>query len=50
LPKEALISAIKRNDEVIIPDGNTKILVDDIVTIIGKSNDVKKVKSKLSIK
>ena len=50
LPKEALISAIKRNDEIIIPDGNTKILVDDLVTIIGKSNDVKKVKNKLSIK
>ena len=45
LPKEALISAIKRNDEVIIPDGNTKILVDDIVTIIGKKNDVKKIKN-----
>jgi len=46
LPKEALISAIKRNDEVIIPDGNTKILVDDLVTIIGKKNDIKKVKNK----
>jgi len=50
LPKEALISAIKRNDEIIIPDGNTKILVDDMVTIIGKKNDVQKVKKKLSIK
>jgi hypothetical protein len=48
LPKEALISAIKRNDQVIIPDGNTKILVDDLVTIIGKQNDVSKVKNKLS--
>lgn len=46
LPKEALISAIKRDDNVIIPDGNTKILVDDVVTIIGKKNDVKKVKNK----
>jgi NhaP-type Na+/H+ and K+/H+ antiporter len=50
LPKEALISAIKRNDEVIIPDGNTKILANDLVTIIGKKNDVIKVKNKLSIK
>jgi uncharacterized protein with PhoU and TrkA domain len=50
LPKEALISAIKRDDEVIIPDGNTKILVDDIITIIGKKNDVQKVKNKFKIK
>jgi trk system potassium uptake protein TrkA len=49
LPKEALISAIKRNDEVIIPDGNTKILADDLVTIVGKKSDVKKVKNKLGI-
>ena len=48
LPKEALISAIKRNDQVIIPDGHTKILVDDLVTIIGKRNDVNKVKKKIS--
>ena len=47
MPKEALISAIKRNDEVIIPDGNTKILADDLVTIIGKKNDVNKVKKKI---
>jgi Trk K+ transport system NAD-binding subunit len=49
LPKEALISAIKRNDQVIIPDGNTKILADDLVTIVGKKNDVEKVKNILSI-
>jgi NhaP-type Na+/H+ and K+/H+ antiporter len=48
LPKEALISAIKRNDEVIIPDGNSRILANDLVTIIGKKNDVQKVKNKLS--
>jgi hypothetical protein len=48
LPKEALISAIKRNDVVIIPDGNSKVLVDDLVTIIGKKSDVEKVKKKLS--
>jgi NhaP-type Na+/H+ and K+/H+ antiporter len=48
LPKEALVSAIKRNDQVIIPDGNTKILVDDLVTIIGKQRDVDKIKNKLS--
>jgi hypothetical protein len=49
LPKEALISAIKRNDEVIIPDGNSRILADDMVTIIGKKGDVKKVKNKLNL-
>jgi K+/H+ antiporter YhaU regulatory subunit KhtT len=49
LPKEALISAIKRNNEVIIPDGNTKILVDDVITIIGKKNDVHKVKNKFNL-
>ena len=48
LPKEALISAIKRNDEVIIPDGNSRILADDMVTIIGKKGDVKKAKNKLN--
>ena len=47
LPKEALVSAIKRNNEVIIPDGNTRILVNDQVTIIGKKPDVKKVKNRL---
>jgi len=47
LPKEALISAIKRNEEVIIPDGNSKILANDLVTIIGKKGDVKKVRKNL---
>ena len=48
LPKEALISAVKRNEQVIIPDGSTKILEGDLVTIIGKKGDVKKVKNKLN--
>ncbi|MFC2088721.1 TrkA C-terminal domain-containing protein, partial [Calditrichota bacterium] len=43
LPKQALVSAIKRGDEMIIPDGNTKILAGDQVTIIGKTEDVEKV-------
>jgi len=42
LPKNALISAIKRNDDVIIPDGNTKLLAGDVLTIIGKKKDVAK--------
>jgi hypothetical protein len=49
LPKDALISAIKRNDKVIIPDGNSKIFEDDLITIIGKKGDVKKLKNILSI-
>jgi len=42
LPKETLISAIKRDEEIIIPDGNTKIAAGDIVTLIGKRKDIKK--------
>lgn len=48
LPKEALISAIKRGDEVIIPDGNTEFLTGDLVTVFGKENDVQKVIKRLS--
>ena len=43
LPKEALITMIKRNEEIIIPDGNTRISDGDVVTVIGKRKDVKKV-------
>jgi len=43
LPKEALISAIKRDDEMIIPDGNTRLKAGDQVVIIGKKEDVEKV-------
>ena len=48
LPKEALISAIKRGNEIIIPDGNTQFLSGDLVTVFGKENDVKKVIKRLS--
>jgi len=50
LPKEALISAIKREKDVIIPDGNTKLLAGDTVTIIGKQADVERVMKRLSAK
>ena len=40
LPKKALISAIKRREEIIIPDGNTRLLAGDVLTVIGKKNDV----------
>ncbi len=47
-PKEALISAIKRGDNVIIPDGNTQLLSGDLVTVFGKENDVKKIIKRLN--
>jgi len=43
LPKEALVSAIKRDEEVIIPDGNTLLKAGDQVIVIGKKYDVEKV-------
>jgi hypothetical protein len=43
LPKEALVSAIKRGEEVIIPDGNTQLKAGDQVILIGKKGDVEKV-------
>ena len=43
LPKEALVSAIKRGTEVIIPDGNTQLKTGDQVIVIGKKDDVEKV-------
>ncbi len=48
LPKDALISAIKREDEIIIPDGNTKLKGGDYATVIGKREDVEKVIKRLS--
>ena len=48
LPKQALISAIKRGDEMIIPNGNTKIQAGDQITIIGKTEDVEKVYKRLT--
>ena len=43
LPKEALVSAIKREEEVIIPDGNTLLKAGDQVIVIGKKDDVEEV-------
>jgi K+/H+ antiporter YhaU regulatory subunit KhtT len=43
LPKEALVSAIKRGEEVIIPDGNTQLKTGDQVIVIGKKDDVERV-------
>lgn len=49
LPKEALISAIKRGDDIIIPDGNTKLQAGDQVTVIGKAEDVEKVAKRFNV-
>jgi K+/H+ antiporter YhaU regulatory subunit KhtT len=46
LPKDTLISAIKRGEKMIIPDGNTKLKADDGVIILGKEEDVQKVKKR----
>jgi hypothetical protein len=48
LPKETLISAIKRGNEMLIPDGNTRLKAADGVIIIGKKEDVEKVKKRFS--
>ena len=48
LPKEALVSAIKRGEEVIIPDGNTQLHAGDQVIVIGKTNDVEEVVKRFS--
>ena len=48
LPKEALVSAIKREEEVIIPDGNTMLKAGDQVIVIGKKDDVEKIVKRFS--
>jgi K+/H+ antiporter YhaU regulatory subunit KhtT len=48
LPKEALVSAIKREEDVIIPDGNTLLKAGDQVIVIGKKDDVEKVVKRFS--
>jgi K+/H+ antiporter YhaU regulatory subunit KhtT len=48
LPKEALISAIKRGNDMIIPDGNTMLKANDTVIVLGKEEDVQKVKKRFS--
>lgn len=41
-----LITAISRNGEIIIPDGNTELQENDIVHIIGKSADIQKLNNR----
>jgi len=47
LPKEALISVLKRGEEVMIPDGNSTLNFGDEVTVIGKEYDVEKMTKRL---
>ena len=46
-PKETLISAIKRNEEMIIPDGSTILLANDNVFVVGKKEDVEQLVKRL---
>lgn len=43
---ELLITAISRHGEIIIPDGTTKLRHDDIIHIIGKSDDIQDLNDK----
>ena len=47
LPKNALITIVKRGEDVIIPNGNTQILTGDVITVSGIEEDVKKVIKRL---
>ena len=42
LPKDVLITTVKKGSKVLIPDGNTKLEPGDQITVIGKSEDVEK--------
>jgi trk system potassium uptake protein TrkA len=44
-PKEAIICAIVRNDQVIVPHGNDVIKPNDRVIIFSKSSEVSKVRN-----
>lgn len=48
LPKEALVSAIKREGDIIIPDGNTRLKAGDQVIVIGKKDGVAKIVKRFS--
>lgn len=41
-PEDLLVVLIKRDENVLLPDGQTIILAGDILTVIGKSEDVEK--------
>lgn len=43
LPKETRIVLIKRNNQIIIPDGETRIFIKDIVVVLSKRNKIPEV-------
>jgi Trk K+ transport system NAD-binding subunit len=47
LLKEVLVSAIKKEEEIIIPDSNTQLKTGDQVIVIGKKDDVEKIVKRL---
>lgn len=44
-----LITAISRNGDLIIPNGNTVLMEEDVIHIIGKSNNINKLGERLKI-
>ena len=50
LPGEVLIGSVVRNQEVIIPDGETELKIADRLTVLGKKIEVEKVVEKLNKK
>lgn len=46
--KGLLITAISRDAEIIIPDGTTRLMQNDVIHIIGKSNKIEILDNKLS--
>ncbi len=50
LPKGVIIADIMRGDRSIIPDGETQLKPDDLVTILARTNTVKQVKKQFEEK
>ncbi|WP_068110253.1 Trk system potassium transporter TrkA [Tropicimonas marinistellae] len=48
-PEGALLGAIKRDDEILMPDGSTRILEGDIVMIFAMADDVPEVERLLQV-
>lgn len=44
-----LITAISRNGEMIIPNGSTELMIDDVIHIIGKGKNINKLAESLGI-
>ena len=50
LPKSICVGAIFRGDDLIIPQGDTIIEVNDIIVVFSDNNSIKKLESILSIR